>query len=106
MTRRPTLTALAAFLTATLWMLTSASTASANQRDPDTGNIPQDPTVVTRVVHDGTPLWLFALVAAIAVSLAIAATLAWQSVRAQRAEQMKLGRAPTRLNETSSSLGG
>jgi hypothetical protein len=40
------------------------------------------------------------------MSLAIAAALAWQSVRAHRAEQVKLGRIPTRLNETSSSLRG
>ena len=106
MTRRPTLSALAAFLTATLWVLTSASTASASQRDPGTRNIPQDPTVVTRVVHDGTPLWVFALVAAVAMSLAIAAILAWQSVRAHRAEQMNIGRITARLTETSSSLGG
>jgi hypothetical protein len=92
MTRRPTLTAFAALLTASLWMLASASIASANQRDPGARNIPQEPTVVTTVVHDGTPLWVFALVAAVAISLAIAATLAWQSVRAHRAEQMSIGR--------------
>jgi hypothetical protein len=92
MTRRLSLTALAALVTASLWMLTSASTASANHRDPGTSSVPQDPTVVTRVVHDGTPPWVFALVAAVAICLAIATTLAWQSVRAHHAERFHKGR--------------
>jgi hypothetical protein len=93
MITRPTLSALGAFLTTSLWMLTSATTASATQ-NPDPGYpIPPGPTVVTKVIHEGTPLWVFALVAVVAMCLAIAATLAWQSVRAHRTERMSIGRS-------------
>ena len=106
MTRRPTLSAIAALITATLWMLTSAATASATQNPaPGFGNYPiaPNPTVVTKVIHDGTPLWVFALVA---MSVGIEVTLAWQSVRTDRTERVATDRIPARLNETSSRLGG
>ena len=109
MTRRPTLSAIAALITATLWMLISAATASATQNpDPGFGNYPiaPNPTVVTNVIHDGTPLWVFVLVAAVAMSLGITATLAWQSVHAHRTERLTTDRISARLNETSSRLGG
>ena len=109
MTRRPTQSVIAALITATLWMLTSLAAASVTQ-NPDSGfgNYPiaPNPTLVTRVIHDGTPLWVFALVAAVAMSLGIAATLAWQSVRAHRTERLTTDRISARLNETSSRLGG
>jgi hypothetical protein len=41
--------------------------------------------VVTRVIHDGTSIWVFVLVAAVAVCLTIAATLAIQALRHARA---------------------
>ena len=109
MTRCPTLSAIAALITATLWMLTSAATASATQNpDPGFGNYPiaPNPTVVTKVIHDGTPLWVFALVAAVAMSVGIEVTLVWQSVRTDRTERVATDRIPARLNETSSRLGG
>jgi hypothetical protein len=95
MITRPTLSALAAFLAACLWMLTSATTASATQ-NPDPGYpIPPGPTVVTKVIREGTPLWVFALVAIVSMCLAIAATLAWRSVRAYRTERPRIGRSTT-----------
>ena len=109
MSRCPTLSVLAAFLIATQWMPTSTSTPSATQNpDPGTGNypIPPVPHLVTTVIHHGTPLWVFALVAVVAMCLAIAATLAWQSVRAHRAERTNVGRFPAHLNQTSPCRGG
>ena len=107
MTRRPTVSPLTVFLAVSLWRLTAASTASATQI-PDPGNIPvpPDPQVVIQVIHDGTALWVFVLIAAVAMCLGIAATLAWQSVRAHRAARTNPGLLTARHNHSSSCIGG
>jgi hypothetical protein len=57
--------------------------------DPPDGSgdyyTPPQQTVVTRVIHDGTSVWVFVLVAAVAVCLTIAAALAIQALRHARA---------------------
>jgi hypothetical protein len=84
-------------------------TALATQNpEPGTGNYPvaPSPPIVTTVVHHGTALWVFVLVAAVAMCLAISATLALQSVRAHRTERTNSGRTTARQNQSSSCPGG
>jgi hypothetical protein len=65
--------------------LALAPAALALRPDPPDGTGDyQPPPVPTRMVHDGTSLWVFGLVAAVAVCLAVAAVLTIQALRRRR----------------------
>jgi hypothetical protein len=76
--------AVASFMLVAL-ALATAPAALAQQPDPPDGTgdyLP--PQLPTRVVHDGTSLWVFGLVAAVAACLAVAAILTIQALQRRR----------------------
>jgi hypothetical protein len=79
------LTAVAASLMLAALALATAPAALAQPVDPTdgTGQYPP-PQLPTRVVHDGTSLWVFGLVAAVAVCLTVAAILTIHALQHRR----------------------
>jgi hypothetical protein len=91
MTIRRPLTATAVGFLLALYLLASAPGALAQRPPEPSDNVDPNsivwPPAAPVVVHDGTSLWVFALVAAVAACVTAAAILAVQSYRAHRANR-------------------